>query len=310
MKLEIIKAFCTRSPCWKANVDKADSRYTKFQQNGPEGGMLHSVGCAQPDASVFVRKWDNENYDKGCAHAVIDANSGVVMQTLKWNYRGWHCGSGSKGSSASCNNTHVGVEMCESKYIKYPASGGVNFEILDKAKAQADCTRAYKSAVQLFAMLALEYHWNPDTDIISHKEGGKAGIASGHVDPEHYWTRLGMPYTMDTFRADVKREMKFQEALNMTEEELEQFVTSIIDKNYPSMWEEQYRHKMDSLADNDCGAWSEKARNWAVENGVIAGIGKFKDGTTNYAWRSFVTREQLVQIEYKLDKLEGGADDA
>lgn len=306
MNLAIVKAFCTRNPCWKANVDKADSRYTKFQQNGPEGGMLHSVGCAQPDASVFVRKWDNESYDKACAHAVIDANSGVVMQTLKWNYRGWHCGG-------SANNTMIGVEMCESKYIKYPDSGGVNFEILDKTKAQEDCTRAYKSAVQLFAMLALKYHWNPDTDIISHKEGGKKGVASGHVDPEHYWTRLGMPYTMDGFRADVKKEMKFQEALKMTEEELEQFVTGIIDKKFPSMWEEQYRKKMDSLADNDCGAWSEKARNWAVENGIVAGVGTDKDGKPNYAWEAPLTREQYVQTEYRqhlneIKSEEGGGD--
>ena len=43
------------------------------------------------------------------------------------------------------------------------------------------------------------------TDIIGHAEGYKKGVASNHADPEHMWKQLGMPYTMDTFRADVKK---------------------------------------------------------------------------------------------------------
>lgn len=45
------------------------------------------------------------------------------------------------------------------------------------------------------------------TDIDSHNEGGKKGIASNHGDPEHYWRGLGMKYTMDGFRKDVKAAM-------------------------------------------------------------------------------------------------------
>lgn len=212
MSLEIVQAFCTQNDCYKANVNRADKRYVKFQDEGPKGLMLHSVGCAQPDASVFVRKWDKPNYS-ACAHAVIDANSGIVMQTLPWNYRGWHCGSGSKGAAASCNNTHVGVEMCESKYIKYPASGGASFTILDKATAQADCKRTYNAAVELFAQLCETYGFDPMTDILSHKEGGKAGVASGHVDPEHYWSGLGMGYTMDGFRKAVKAKLDKEDTI-------------------------------------------------------------------------------------------------
>ena len=198
--MEIVEAFITKNDCYQANLKRADKRYRNFQDNGPKGLMLHSVGCAQPDASVFVRKWDKANY-KACAHAVIDANSGTIMQTLPWNYRGWHCGSGDNGSA---NDTHIGVEMCESRYIKYTGHLA-DFEILDKAKAQADAKRAYDAAVELFAMLCETYAIDPMTGIISHKEGGKAGIASGHVDPEHYWSGLGLSYTMATFRAAVKQ---------------------------------------------------------------------------------------------------------
>ena len=216
----ILEKYITRNPCFQANVRVADDRYARFQQRGPEGGMLHSVGCAQPSAQVFYNKWNNENYDKASVHAVIDANSGDIWHTMPWNYRGWHCGG-------SANNTHLGVEMCESKWIQYPASGGVNFTILDKPKAQADAKRAYDVAVELFAMLATMWNWNPMTDIISHKEGGKKGIASGHVDPEHYWSRLGMSYTMNGFRNDVKNKM--EDVLNMTRNELTALIDERID---------------------------------------------------------------------------------
>lgn len=201
--MEIVKSYLTENPCYKANVNNQDSRYTDFQEKGPRGLMLHSVGCAQPDASVFIRNWNKPTYTNACVHAFIDANSGVIFQTLPWNYRGWHCGSGNKGSA---NNTHCGVEMCESKYIKYTT--GAKFEILDKTKAQADCKRAYNAAVELFAKLCEDYNLDPLNDIISHKEGGKQGIASPHVDPEHYWNGLEMGYTMDGFRAAVKKKIE------------------------------------------------------------------------------------------------------
>lgn len=202
--MQIVEAFLTQNPCYKANVERADARYRKFQDEGPKGLMLHSVGCAQPDASVFVDRWNKPTYTKACVHAFIDANTGDVWQTLPWNFRGWHGGG-------SCNNTHIGVEMCESKHIKY--TGSAKFSVIDKAKAQADASRAYNSAVELFAHLCEIYAIDPETGIISHREGGKQGIASGHVDPEHYWQGLDLPYTMDTFRAAVQAKVDNEDVI-------------------------------------------------------------------------------------------------
>ena len=50
--------------------------------------------------------------------------------------------------------------------------------------------------------------------IISHKEAHALGIASNHGDPEHLWKQLGMSYTMDTFRQDVKKAMGAVEPSN------------------------------------------------------------------------------------------------
>ena len=197
-ELKLIEAYATKNPCYTANVNKVDSRYTKFQENGPEGLMLHSVGCPQPSASVFVKNWNKESYDRACVHAFIDANTGEVYQLLPWNFRGWHGG----GSS---NNTHVGVEMCEPSCIKY--TSGASFTCSDLEKAKKAVKTTYDAAVQLFAMLCKLYNLNPLADgvIVSHAEGYKRGIASNHGDPEHLWRQLGMDYTMNTFRNDVKK---------------------------------------------------------------------------------------------------------
>ena len=196
--MEIRQTYLTNNPCYQANVEVADSRYAAFQGRGPAGLMLHAVGCAQPSAAVFVSGWNQADYDRACVHAFIDANTGIVWQTLPWNFRGWHCGG-------SGNDTHVGVELCESGAIRY--TGANRFEILDRETALADARRTYAAAVSLFAALCAEYGLDPLTTICSHKEGWAAGIASNHGDPEHYWSGLGLSYRMDGFRADVAAAM-------------------------------------------------------------------------------------------------------
>lgn len=191
--MRITQRFVSNNPCYKTN-----------KKIVVKGLMLHSVGCPQPKANVFISLWDKSSYDSACVHGIIDGIDGTVYQLLPWNHRGWHCGSGSKGSG---NNTHIGVEMCEPAEIKY--TGGSSFTIKDKAKAQAIAKRTYASAVELFAFLCRQYKLNPLTDgvIISHAEGNKRGIASNHGDPEHLWKGLGLNYTMNTFRQDVAKKV-------------------------------------------------------------------------------------------------------
>lgn len=191
--MKLIKSILTKNPC-----------YTAGKKIAVKGLMLHSVGCPQPRASVFINSWNRADYDNACVHAFIDGTDGTVYQTLPWNHRGWHCASGRNGSG---NNTHIGVEMCEPACIKY--TGGSIFTCSDKAAAKAVAKRTYEAVVELFAMLCKEYGLNPTADgvIISHKEGHKRGIASNHGDPEHLWKQLGMGYTMDGFRQDVMHAM-------------------------------------------------------------------------------------------------------
>lgn len=191
--MKIIQSILTKNPCYKAG-----------EKITVKGLMLHSVGCNQPKASVFVNAWNDADYDAACVQAFIDGNTGDVYQTLPWNHRGWHC---YKGKNGSANNTHIGVEMCEPACIKY--TGGSSFTCSDLPTARAVAQRTYDTAVQLFAHLCQEYNLNPLADgvIISHNEGAARGLASNHADPEHLWNGLGMGYTMDTFRKAVKSAM-------------------------------------------------------------------------------------------------------
>ena len=196
--MKIIEYFSTNNDCYKKNINKVDSRYTNFQTNGPSGLMLHSVGCPQPNAEVFAKSWNRSNYEVA-VHAVLQAD-GTVYQCMPWNFRGWHAGGGA-------NNTHIGVEMTEPDCIKY--TGGSSFTCSNVAKAKEQVAGTYKTAVELFAYLCKKYNLDPTKDgvIVSHKEGCARGIASNHGDPEHLWKQLGMGYTMDKFRQDVKAAM-------------------------------------------------------------------------------------------------------
>lgn len=186
--MKLIESILTKNPC-----------YTAGRKITVKGLMLHSVGCPQPSASVFVKNWNSASYNSACVHAFIDGNTGDVYQTLPWDHRGWHGG----GSS---NNTHIGVEMCEPATIKY--TGGSSWkETGDGTNTKATVLRTYKAAVELFAMLCKKYGLDPLADgvIVSHKEGCARGIASNHGDPEHLWTKFGL--TMAQFRKDVKAAM-------------------------------------------------------------------------------------------------------
>ena len=215
--MKLVKSILTKNPC-----------YTVNKKITVKGLMLHSVGCPQPSASVFVKNWNSPSHNSSCVHGFIDGNDGTIYQTLPWNHRGWHAGG-------SANNTHIGVEMCEPACIKYVS--GSTFTCSDLATAKAVAKRTYDAAVELFAKLCKDYNLNPlaDSVIVSHKEGCKRGIASNHGDPEHLWSQLGLSYTMNTFREAVRAKMGVQTANtsdNSSEKRIWDFLLKQIGNEY------------------------------------------------------------------------------
>ena len=70
--MNLIQSFLTKNPC-----------YTCGRTITPTGLMLHSVGCPQPSAAVFVKNWNRADYDRACVHAFIDGNTGTFTKAEK-----------------------------------------------------------------------------------------------------------------------------------------------------------------------------------------------------------------------------------
>lgn len=126
-----------------------------------------------------------------CVHGFVGKladGSVAAAQTLPWNRRGWHCGTGTSGRSA--NDTHIAFETCEDAL-----SDPVYFK------------QVYQTAVELTGMLCREYGLDPLEDgvVICHQEGCRRGVASNHGDVLHWFPRHGK--SMDDFRADVAWEL-------------------------------------------------------------------------------------------------------
>ena len=190
MSISIIEKMATQNPCYKAGVSIT-----------PKGGMIHSVGCPQPDPLVFVKNWQSGGASV-CVHAVVGKDA-VVYQLLPWNMKGWHCGSGPKGSG---NNTLVSIEMTEQASIKY-TGGSAWIETGNGANTKSHVLATYANAVQFFAYICKKFGFNPEDSnvLMSHHEGNVKGIASNHGDVEHIWNKFGL--SMSQFRKDVKTVM-------------------------------------------------------------------------------------------------------
>ena len=185
--MNLIQNYLTESGCYKAG-----------KHITVKGLMIHSVGCPQPKADVFMKNW-NRAETSACVHAIVEPD-GDVYQLLPWDFRGWHCGGGA-------NNTHIGVEMTEPATIKY--TGGSNWtETVEGESTKNHVLATYRYAVELFAHLCQQFRLDPLADgvVISHSEGCKRGIASNHGDVEHLWSKFGL--TMAQFRKDIKAAME------------------------------------------------------------------------------------------------------
>jgi len=179
----------------------------------PKGVMVHSTGANNPMLRRYVQPvattpekdellwqlgvnrngnhWNRPGLDV-CVHAFIgklDDGSVAAVQTLPWDHRGWHAGTGTSGRSA--NDTHISFEICEDD-LTDPAYFG----------------QAYQTAVELTAMLCARYGLDPMADgvVICHQDGYRRGVASNHGDVYNWFPKHGK--TMDDFRAEVVWAMK------------------------------------------------------------------------------------------------------
>ena len=172
MKLDLEQQILTENDCYKIG-----------RTIQPQGVMVHSTGADNPNLRRYVQPvsstpgreellsalgtnpngnhWNRPGLDV-CVHGFIGRladGSVAAVQTLPWAHRGWHAGTGTSGRSA--NDTHISFEMCE-----------------DDLTDPAYFRQAYRTAVELTAMLCREYGLDPLADgvVICHQEGYRRGL--------------------------------------------------------------------------------------------------------------------------------------
>lgn len=184
--MNLHKLIHTNNECYKAG-----------RKIKPKGIMVHSTGANNPMLNRYVgpddgllgknkynNHWNQPMDRKICCHAFIGKladGTVATYQILPWDHRGWH---GASGKNGSCNDTHIGFEICEDGLTDAVYFGKV-----------------YREAVELCAYLCKEYNLT-EKDVIDHREGHALGIASNHGDVKHWFSKHGK--TMDDFRAAVK----------------------------------------------------------------------------------------------------------
>lgn len=264
MELELNQQFLTENDCYQTG-----------QAIKPKGVMVHSTGVAQPDPEVFIRRWNRPGVEK-CVHAFVARDR--VVQTLPWTVRGWHAGTGTSGRSA--NDTHISFECCEPAGHTYQGGEMVGYQ----AEAnQAYFDGIYQNAVDLTALLCREYSLDPLEPgvVICHAEGYDLGIASQHGDVLQWWPKHGV--SMDQFRRDVSRAMLDGDMEDdMTQERFDELMDGYLARQ----------------AQLPPSSWSGPARQWAEEQGILVG----DDGGARH-YKSFPTREETVQLLYRLSQL-------
>lgn len=168
----------------------------------PKGIMVHSTGADNPWLRRYVGPDDgllglnpyNNHWNQAmpsgrqvCVHGFIGKladGTVATYQTLPWDWRGWHCGSGPKGSG---NDSYISFEICEDGL-----ADAVYFH------------EVYREAVELCVYLCGLYGLT-EGNIICHSEGHERGIASNHGDVMHWFPRHGK--SMDSFRAAIRERL-------------------------------------------------------------------------------------------------------
>ena len=237
----------------------ANSCYRTGRKIKPKGVMVHSTGANNPTLRRYVQPlastpgreellaalgvnqngnhWNRPELDV-CVHGFVGRladGSVAAVQTLPWDRRGWHAGTGTSGRSA--NDTHISFEICE-----------------DGLSDPAYFQQVYQTAVELTAMLCREYELDPLADgvVICHCEGYERGVASNHGDVLHWFPRHGK--SMDGFRADVARSMKEDDEM-LTYEQWKEYM-------------DRYRKEQAGLP---VSSWAKDGLDAAVAAGITDG---------------------------------------
>lgn len=268
----------------------ANGAYQAGRKINPQGCVNHSVGCAQPSVDVFFNIMNKSSAGWGVNALLGDFHKGDgrILVVLPLDTRPWGCGSGSKGS---WNNTKVQWEVCEPAGHTYAGGTMIAYDV---AKNQVYFDRMWKMLVAWNVYLVKKFGYDIN-GISDHAESYRAGYGSNHSDMGQWLPKHGK--SMAALRQEVEAILN-GDSIAETEDN---FMADV--KKFEEAWLE-YRK---TLQDNDAGAYSQDARNWATSSGLIAGNGTEINGEPNCMWQDMLTREQFVTVLYRFAQMMGKA---
>lgn len=268
----------------------ANGAYQAGRKINPQGCVNHSVGCAQPSVDVFFNIMNKSSAGWGVNALLGDFHKGDgrILVVLPLDARPWGCGSGSKGS---WNNTKVQWEVCEPAGHTYAGGTMIAYDV---AKNQVYFDRMWKMLVAWNVYLVKKFGYDIN-GISDHAESYRAGYGSNHSDMGQWLPKHGK--SMAALRQEVEAILN-GDSIAETEDD---FMADV--KKFEEAWLE-YRK---TLQDNDAGAYSQDARNWAKSSGLIAGNGTEINGEPNCMWQDMLTREQFVTVLYRFAQMMGKA---
>ncbi|MCD7947192.1 MAG: N-acetylmuramoyl-L-alanine amidase [Oscillospiraceae bacterium] len=217
----------------------------------------------------------NCNYFAGAnrqasAHFFCDESS--IWQSVKETDTAWHCGASNYKHSYCRNYNSIGIEMCSRK---------------DSAGNYYIKPETVENARQLTLALMAQYGI-PAERVIRHYDVTGKSCPAPWVTDGAQWTAFLTSLTTTTTTSTEEDE-------DMTQDTFDPMFNTAM-SNYRK-----------GLQDNDSGTWSEAARQWATDNGIIQGSGTTSTGAANYMWEDLMTREQMATVLYRFAQMMGKA---
>lgn len=291
----------TQSTCYKGTRKMA-----------VKGVLWHSTGANNPNLRRYIQPSDNDPNRANLLNIIginnnhndwnhIERQAGLncwigklangtvtTVQTMPWDYRPWGCGSGNKGS---CNTGWIQFEICE-----------------DGLTDPNYFAKVYQEACEITAYLCKMYGIDPHgtvtyngvkvPTILCHQDSYRLGLGSNHGDVLHWFPKFGK--SMETARNDVAVLIAGANTPAPTPTGGEE--NTMTQPEFNKMFAIAMQTYRTNLQDNDCGKWSEKARKFMVDSGLMVGAGNV-NGQPNMMWGDFLTREQAAALFYRFAEL-------